>query len=258
VADEQIPFEVEAGRVIELLARQIYQTPLALLRENSQNAFDAILMRQQKAPGSFVPHVDVTIRPESIVIVDNGVGMSREEVRSNFWRAGSSGKNTAEAQAAGVVGTFGIGAMANFGIASELEVITESVATGERTRSFARKAELSTSKKCISIEDLLPTGEPGTTVVATCGTPVNVLEATNYLRGFVAHILFEVNINGTPVSQQPYENDVPEIEGDAALRSDVEVSRGLVADVRMVVGSRTSGLMVRPLRESLSSDRASR
>jgi molecular chaperone HtpG len=45
MAAERIPFEVEASRVIELLARQIYQTPLALLRENCQNAFDAILMR---------------------------------------------------------------------------------------------------------------------------------------------------------------------------------------------------------------------
>jgi molecular chaperone HtpG len=118
-------------------------------------------MRLQRAPASFDPHVDVTIRPESIVIVDNGVGMTRDEVRSNFWRAGSSGKNTAEARAAGVVGTFGIGAMANFGIASELEVITESAATGERTRSFARKAELSTSKKCISIEEQPSTSQPG-------------------------------------------------------------------------------------------------
>jgi molecular chaperone HtpG len=236
VADEQIPFEVEAGRVIELLARQIYQTPLALLRENSQNAFDAILMRLQRAPASFVPHVDVTLRPEAIVILDHGVGMSRDEVRNNFWRAGSSGKNTAEARAAGVVGTFGIGAMANFGIASELEVITESAATGERTRSFARKADLSTSKKCISIEDQPSTGQPGTSVVARCGAPVSVTEATNYLRGFVAHIPFAVDINGTRVSQQPYENDIPELEGTAEDRADVEVAAGLVADVRVVIG----------------------
>ena len=38
---ELIPFEFEAERVIELLAKQIYQSPLALLRENTQNAFDA-------------------------------------------------------------------------------------------------------------------------------------------------------------------------------------------------------------------------
>ena len=33
---ERIPFEVDVNRVIEVLANQIYQTPLALLRENAQ------------------------------------------------------------------------------------------------------------------------------------------------------------------------------------------------------------------------------
>jgi molecular chaperone HtpG len=53
-------------------------------------------------------------------VIDNGIGMTREELWQHYWRAGSSSKNTADARAAGVVGTFGIGAMANFGIAEEL------------------------------------------------------------------------------------------------------------------------------------------
>src|ERR1051326_8181980 len=110
MAAEKIRFEVEASRIIELLARQIYQTPLALLRENCQNAFDAILMRIQREGNAFGPKVDVSITTDKIIIADNGIGMSREEVRENFWRAGASGKNNPEARAAGVVGTFGIGA----------------------------------------------------------------------------------------------------------------------------------------------------
>lgn len=40
-----IPFQIETQRVIQLLAKQIYQSPLALLRENTQNAFDAVRQR---------------------------------------------------------------------------------------------------------------------------------------------------------------------------------------------------------------------
>src|SRR6266567_6047108 len=116
---EKIPFSIEISRMIELLAAQIYPTPFALLRENVQNSFDAILLRKHLGQ-QFDARIDVTIEPTRVCVADNGIGMSREDLRNHFWRAGSSSKNTDDARAAGVVGTFGIGAMANFGIASEL------------------------------------------------------------------------------------------------------------------------------------------
>ncbi len=233
---EQIPFEIEAGRVVDLLARQIYQTPLALLRENCQNAFDAIL--QRRALGTeFAGLIEVKITATSITVGDNGIGMSSEELRRNFWRAGASGKNTPEARAAGVVGTFGIGAMANFGIASMLEVTTESALTGERTRSSAKKAELSTTRNCILIEALPPTGISGTTVVATASSPVNIVEATEYLKPFVQHLHFPVVINSVQVSQVPYERTFPAPEGVALDFVAAALTPGLRADLRIVVTS---------------------
>lgn len=234
---ERIPFEVEASRVIELLARQIYQTPLALLRENCQNAFDAILMRIQREGDKFEPLVEVRIENNKIEIVDNGVGMGHAEVRNNFWRAGSSGKNTTEARAAGVVGTFGIGAMANFGIADELEVVTESIVNHERTRSIARRAELSTSKECISIEELTATGMPGTVVIARSNSAIKINDAIQYLQGFVAHVRFPVKINGTIVSQRPYGTSVSSIDGKHAEFPHRQICRGLVADVKIDVNA---------------------
>src|SRR5439155_11442875 len=115
----KIPFPVDISRMIELLAAQIYPSPFALLRENVQNSFDAILIRRHLG-ADFSPRIDVVIEPTLVRVVDNGVGMSPDDLRTHFWRAGSSSKNTTEARAAGVVGTFGIGAMANFGVAEEL------------------------------------------------------------------------------------------------------------------------------------------
>jgi molecular chaperone HtpG len=131
--ERKIAFKVEFSRILQLLADQIYQSPLALLRENTQNAFDAIRMRTALGQ-DFAPLISVAVDQEQIIVSDNGIGMTPDEIETNFWYAGRSGKNTAEARAAGVVGTFGIGAMANFGIADELTVESESAVTGQRTR----------------------------------------------------------------------------------------------------------------------------
>src|SRR6266436_2841927 len=104
--NERIPFKVDIKRMLDLLAKQIYQSPLALLRENSQNAFDAVLQRRAKGQPFEDPRIDISIERNEIVVSDNGIGMTRSELDNNFWTAGASGKNTPEAKAAGVVGTF--------------------------------------------------------------------------------------------------------------------------------------------------------
>lgn len=42
---ERIAFDVETSRVLEILSSEIYDSPKAFLRENVQNAYDAVLMR---------------------------------------------------------------------------------------------------------------------------------------------------------------------------------------------------------------------
>ena len=42
---ERITFDVETERVLQILSSEIYDSPKAFLRENVQNAYDAILMR---------------------------------------------------------------------------------------------------------------------------------------------------------------------------------------------------------------------
>ena len=70
-----IPFQIETQRVVQLLSKQIYQSPFALLRENTQNAFDAVQERLHKNP-SFNPLIEITLTNDKIVIADNGIGMT--------------------------------------------------------------------------------------------------------------------------------------------------------------------------------------
>ena len=220
--------------MIEVLAAQIYPTPFALLRENVQNSFDAILLRLHLGQ-RFDARIDVTIEPRRICVADNGIGMSREELRNHFWRAGSSSKNNKDARAAGVVGTFGIGAMANFGIAEELHVETESVFTNERTACVAFRSTLSVTEDCISFDPMTSVGSPGTVVTAIMqqDKSIHVSQAQTYISQFVAFLPIDVYVNGSEVSKQPIEDSVPALINMtwSVLEQSVDLGDGLKADV---------------------------
>ncbi len=66
-SERKIAFKLELSRMLELLADQIYQSPLALLRENTQNAFDAIRMRQALG-ATFEPEIRVTVDDQNVVV----------------------------------------------------------------------------------------------------------------------------------------------------------------------------------------------
>ena len=227
----KIQFQVKSDRVIELFARDIYQSPLTLLRENVQNAFDAILMRKRDGD-DFCPRIDIRLSPESITVTDNGNGMTAEELEKNYWYMGNSGKNTETARKAGVVGTFGIGAMANFGTAQRLEVETESSATGERSRSTVAKEDLSINQECIDLVPLASRGEPGTTVTASLPPDgqMNADEARRYISDFVALLEVPVYVDGVKESGRSAKEIVPLPSGTTLGRS-FETAGRLGADV---------------------------
>lgn len=218
MTEQLIPFQIETERVIKLLATQIYQSPLALLRENTQNAFDAIRLRLAK-DSAFTPRIDVTLEPARIVIQDNGIGMTPDDLRDHYWKAGSSSKNNDAARAAGVVGTFGIGAMANFGIAQSLKIETESAETGERSVSMAQLEKLSLNTDCISLSTQAGNGSPGTLIIADAspGQTINVAEAEAYIAEFVALVDVDVFVNGKLVSRVAAEKIVPQVPGTVEL-----------------------------------------
>ncbi len=209
---DRIPFAVDVSRMIEILAAQIYPTTFALLRENVQNSFDAILLRKHFGQ-EFSPRIDITVEPRHISVSDNGIGMSRQDLRDHFWRAGSTSKNTDEARAAGVVGTFGIGAMANFGIAEELHVLTESLFSGERTECSADRSTLSVTDDCISFNQLASKGRPGTRVAATMqpNKPIRVSQAISYISQFVAFLPIDVYANGKRISRNAIDDTIPKL-----------------------------------------------
>lgn len=203
---ESIKLQIETERILKVLSNDIYDSPYALLRENIQNGFDAILMRLQE-DNNFTPCIKVDIYESHIIISDNGIGMDNEILVNNYWKAGSSGKNTEYAKKAGVVGTFGIGAMANFGICTSLEIITKSNHSNETLYSKADRHTLSVTEDCIIIDKASEDrDEYGTTIIATLekGVHININEAEEYLKTYVHFLDVPVLLNNKLISQNAY------------------------------------------------------
>ena len=116
--DQSFKVGIDFESVLRAISKQIYETPLAFIRENVQNAVDAVRIQAHRE--GIDPHderyrIDVTVDEKKIVVRDNGIGMSANDLENFFWTIGASGKRTNEALAAGCVGMFGIGGFANFG-----------------------------------------------------------------------------------------------------------------------------------------------
>lgn len=207
-----IVFEVDTTRVLKILAREIYDSPLAMLRENLQNAYDAVRMRfVLDGALALGGRIDINIGGGRVSIADNGIGMTEDVLSSNFWKAGSSGKHSDAARKAGVVGTFGIGAMANFGVCTRLVVETRAEGSTETLRSTADRASLKIAERCIALEHVSGRREVGTTVTAVLEDEslLSPEQAQRYLAPYVGLLPVPVYLNDELISQRPPESLLP-------------------------------------------------
>lgn len=201
------PIDVDLERILPLLAREIYTSPFAFLRENVQNAFDAIRMQKYREQLSGITRehrIFITIDDNRLSISDSGIGMTRDDLASFFWSIGKSGKHTAEAKSAGVVGTFGIGGMANFGVCSRLEVTTRTHTSNESIISFAERNQLSAKEDCVFYESGPPDFPPGTTVTGTLIQSITAEQVIGYLEPIVKFLDVPVWVGSQTLGQKAF------------------------------------------------------
>ena len=207
MTEEAHPIDVDLEKILPILAQEIYTSPFAFLRENVQNAFDAMRLQRYREETSQLPSkwaIFITLEGNRLSISDWGIGMSREDLARFYWSIGKSGKHTEEARAAGVVGTFGIGGMANFGICSRLEVLTRTHDTSTSIISFAERSQLSATKNCVFYEEGPPQCDPGTTVTGTLMQGITVEQIIAYLDPIVKFVDIPVVVNGTQLNQEQF------------------------------------------------------
>ncbi len=208
MTSDRVPVGINFRRVLETISAQIYDTPMAFLRENVQNAVDALRMYRAEVPQhADAVSVSIELNESTVRITDSGVGMSRDELQGLFWTMGASGKNTPLARQAGCVGHFGVGGFANFGVCRTLTV------TSKRLGHDGWKSK-------VSIDEIPASGVPevvytrseaaaphGTVVEAELTGAAQLDELRTYLASFVRFVPEPIRFNGQLISQRPLAED---------------------------------------------------
>ena len=202
---------IEFDSVLAAISKQIYETPLAFIRENVQNAVDALRMQaSRESVASSDPSLAVYITAEGnvCVITDNGIGMSLEDLQRLFWTIGASGKRTEEARAAGCVGMFGIGGFANFGVCDELRVISQAVAEPVGHWTQLSRSDIEGAQGMIprvSHGEDSAAAPRGTIVRGVLKEQVDAAAMSAFVQDFVQYAEEHVFFNGEPISRRPFQ-----------------------------------------------------
>lgn len=201
---------IDFEQVLRVISKQVYETPLAFIRENVQNAVDAIRIQAHRESAKLNNNnykIDITVADKKIVVRDNGIGMTASDLKSYFWTIGASGKRTPEALAAGCVGTFGIGGFANFGVCTTLEVISQTEGCEQGTLTRLSEADIQASGTAIPLvkQEKSDSAAPrGTVVIGYMRETANLNELKSYLSDFVRFVPMAVHFNGENISQKPF------------------------------------------------------
>lgn len=121
-------FQINLSGLIDLLSNHLYTRPDVFVRELLQNASDAMQARTRLAAefsGSIELHVDDDMH--AVRFIDTGIGLTEEEMHRFLAVIGESSKRGVwVGQAQDYIGQFGIGLLACFIVADEIELVSRS------------------------------------------------------------------------------------------------------------------------------------
>jgi molecular chaperone HtpG len=190
---------VEFGAVLNLLGDKLYSNSHVFIRENVQNAIDALRLMELDERPNDLKKVEVTYTKGTVVIEDWGIGMTEEDVANFYWNIGKSSKKTKDAQKLKVIGQFGIGAFANFGVCSKVE-LTSWRKGSNKNYSKVLKSDLEKNHTDYHINDVSTIDHYGTIVKATLVKNPSLKDVKAYLKKFVCYLDEEIFFNGEIIS----------------------------------------------------------
>ena len=137
---ETLGFQTEVKQILQLMIHSLYSNKEIFLRELISNAADAADKLRFEAiahPDLYENNADLHVRIEIdpaarlITIVDNGIGMTRQEVVDNLGTIAKSGTKEFlasltpdQTKDAHLIGQFGVGFYASFIVADKVTVLS--------------------------------------------------------------------------------------------------------------------------------------
>jgi molecular chaperone HtpG len=123
-------FTVDLGGIVDLLSSHLYSGPQVFIRELLQNGVDAVTARKaanSNHPGS-IKFICSDSKPNTIVVVDDGVGLTAEQAATFMGVIGRSSKRDEIGLAReSMIGQFGVGILSCFAVSDEIVVSTVSM-----------------------------------------------------------------------------------------------------------------------------------
>lgn len=141
MTEKKKQFQIHLPGLLKVLAESLYSSKKVGIRELIQNAHDSCVRRQVEAKENYYrPHIkiDFDLTNRSIIIQDNGSGLTEDEVTDYLSTIGRSytrqlGEDLAifnPEEASRLVGQFGLGFLSAFLIAEEVILTTKSYKEG--------------------------------------------------------------------------------------------------------------------------------
>ncbi len=156
---QTLSFQAEAKELLDLVVHSLYSHREVFLRELVSNASDALDKLRREAletpglledPESLAIRLEVDPKARTLSVIDNGIGMTREELTRYLGTIAHSGtrelRRNLEAQAVerpdassnSLIGQFGVGFYSAFGVAHEVTVESQRAGSVEAWRWRSR------------------------------------------------------------------------------------------------------------------------
>ena len=131
------PFQAEVAELLNLMVHSVYSETDIFLRELISNASDALdklryeaIAKPELMENGGAPKIQIVPRkaPDTLTVIDNGIGMDRQELIDHLGTIAKSGtksflaKLTEAKDGANLIGQFGVGFYAAFMVADRIEV----------------------------------------------------------------------------------------------------------------------------------------
>ncbi len=138
---QEFNFDVEVGKILNLMINSLYTNKDVALRElvsNASDACDKLRYMAVQNPNLAVEELKISITTDKknrlLIITDNGIGMNRDDMIQNLGTIARSGTENFIKSLTGdkqkdvqLIGQFGVGFYSSFMIANKVEVISRKI-----------------------------------------------------------------------------------------------------------------------------------
>lgn len=143
--------QINLSGLLEVLGKNLYSTPSVVVRELIQNAHDACVRRSIEDPGDhkFEIHIQTDASKKTLTIIDNGAGLTEQEIVDYLATIGSgyTGILREQTHTEDMIGCFGLGFLTAYVVSDKVKMWTSSYKDPSKGWYF-----LSTGGKAYSVQ----------------------------------------------------------------------------------------------------------